>query len=315
MSVLSIVMPIFVLVVIGYAAARAGVLSDAGQRGISEFAFNYAMPALLFRGIAGAGPAAPGSSRIAIAYFAAAAGVWLLATILTRFVLRRPAIDAATVAMSSCFGNIVMIGIPLVLTVVGDEAAAPMAILLALHSPLLWIVGTLHQQHTTHQTGRSPLRTIIEVARELVRNPLLLAIAAGLAWRLGGLQLPAAIDNSVALMAQAGVPCAQMALGASLTRFAIKGQVPTLSLLLILKLLVFPLAVYVMAVEVFALPKAAAKVALIFATMPAGANAYLFAERTGRVINSTSGAIAVGTLLGALSVTLLIANLDWLVAP
>ena len=314
MSVLSIVVPIFLLIGVGYVATRAKLLSDAAQRGIAEFAFNYAMPALLFRGVAGAGVAEPGSGRIALAYFSAAGLVWALAALLTRVVLRRPAIDGATVAMTSCFGNIVMIGIPLVLAVVGEAAAAPMAIILALHSPLMWIVGTLHQQSVTHQTGRSPLRTAFILSRELARNPLLLAIAAGIAWRLTGLAVPPMIDNSVALLAQAGVPCAQVALGASLTRFAIKGQVPTLSLILALKLLAFPLAVYIMAVQIFALPKPAAQVALIFASMPAGANAFLFAERTQRVVNSTSGAVALGTILGAVTVTLLIANLDWLVA-
>ena len=311
MSVLPIVMPIFVLIALGYGAARAGLLSDTTQRGISEFAFNYAMPALLFRGIAGAGALAPGSVRIAIAYFGSAGMVWLLATVVTRVVLRRPAVDAATVAMTSCFGNVVMIGIPLTLAVVGEAAAAPMAILLALHSPLMWITGILHQQSAERNGGSSGARMIVDLLAELATNPLLIAIAAGVAWRLTGLKMPAMIDSPVALLAQAGVPCAQVALGASLTRFAIKGQVPTLGAMLALKLLAFPAITYAMAV-MFGLPRTALEVAVIFASMPAGANAYLFAQRTQRVVNSTSGAIALGTLLGAVTATLIIASFGWL---
>jgi malonate transporter and related proteins len=67
--------------------------------------------------------------------------------------------------------------------------------------------------------------------------------------------------------------------------------------------------VYALAVGVFALPRTAAEVALIFAAMPAGANAFLFAERTGRVVNSASGAVALGTVLGAVTSTLIIAVL------
>lgn len=310
MSVLTIVMPIFVLIAVGYIAARFGVLSDGAQKGISEFAFNYAMPALLFRGITNAGPMPVGAAGIAVAYFGSAALIWLLATLVTRVVLRRPAVDAATVAMTSCFGNVVMVGIPMVLAVVGEAGAAPMAILLALHSPLLWIVGTLHQQTVERRSGRSPLRMIVDVMGELAANPLLISIAAGVAWRLIGVPLPQAVDSSVALMAQAGVPCAQVALGASLTRFAIKGQLPTLSAVLVLKLIVFPAVVYVMAVQIFQLPRSAAEVALILASMPAGANAYLFAQRTQRVVNSTSGAIALGTLLGAVTSTIVIGLLS-----
>ena len=313
MSVLTIVAPIFVLIAVGYAAARLGYLSDNAQRGISEFAFNFAMPALLFRSIANATGGDAGSSRIVFVYFGGIAILWLLATLHTRFILKRPAIDAPTIAMTSSFGNIVMIGIPLVLAVVGDAGAAPMAVLLGIHTPLLWFMGTLHQQAAEQRRGRSAVTIATDLGSDLVRNPLLIAIAAGALWRLTGLGLQSGFDSSLALLAQAGVPCAQVALGASLVRFQIKGQAPTLTSILVLKLLVFPAIVYGLAVWVFQLPKPAAQVALILASMPAGANAFLFAERTRRVLNSASGAVALGTLLAAVTSTLLIANLDWLV--
>ena len=80
------------------------------------------MPAMLFNSIAQSGALAPGSWRIALAYFSAGAGIWAIATLATQYVLRRPAIDAAAISITACFGNIVMVGIPLVLTVVGRTA-------------------------------------------------------------------------------------------------------------------------------------------------------------------------------------------------
>jgi malonate transporter and related proteins len=311
MPVLAIVLPIFVLIAVGYVAARFGFLSETAQKGISEFAFNFAMPALLFRSLATAPALQPGSGNIAFAYFGGLAIIWILATLLTRVALKRPAIDAPTIAMASCFGNIVMIGIPLVLAVVGLEGAAPMAVLLSIHTPLLWFTGILHQQTAEQRGDRSPVQVATDLGRELVRNPLLVAIAAGAIWRLSGASLPVPVASSLALLGQAGIPCAQVALGASLTRFAIKGQAPTLSMILVIKLLVFPTLVYALAFLVFALPRTAAEVALIFASMPAGANAFLFAERTGRVVYSASGAIALGTLLGAATSSLIIAALRW----
>jgi predicted permease len=309
MSAILIVVPIFALIAVGYATARAGYLSDNAQKGIAEFAFNFAMPALLFRGIATAAPGQPGSAWIVAAFFGGVAVVWALASFATRVVLRRPAIDMPTIAMTSCFGNIVMIGIPLALSVVGEAAAAPMAALLSIHTPLLWLVGTLHQQVVEQQRRRSAAAIARDIARELVRNPLLIAIAGGAVWRLTGVALPVSVDSTLALLGAAGVPCAQVALGATLTRFAIKGQLPTLAVVLILKLLVMPAVVYVLAVYVFRLPRIAAEVALIFSAMPAGANSFLFAERTQRVVNSASGAVALGTLFGAITSTLLIAAL------
>jgi malonate transporter and related proteins len=305
MSVFPIVLPIFALIALGYVAARSGTLSDSAQKGISEFAFNFAMPALLFRSLANTAELQPGSGRIAFAYFGGIAIVWGLATAATRLGLRRPAIDAPTIAMASCFGNIVMIGIPLALAVVGPAAAGPMAVILSIHSPLLWFTATLHQQAVEHTDDRTAATVAADLGSDLMRNPLLIAIAAGGLWRVTGYGLPQGLDNSLALLAQAGIPCAQVALGASLTRFAVKGQLPTLSLVLLFKLVALPALVYALAVA-FALPRSAAEVAIIMAAMPAGANAFLFAERSGRVVNSTSGAVALGTLLGAMSSTLII---------
>ncbi len=313
MNALLIVVPIFALIAVGYAASRAGYLVDNAQKGVAEFAFNFAMPALLFRGIATAAPGSAGSAWIVGAYFGGVAIVWGLATLATRFGLGRPSLDAPTIAMTACFGNIVMIGIPLVLSVVGEQGAAPMAALLSIHTPLLWFAGTLHQQMVDRTKRRSAAAVARHIAVDLLRNPLLIAIAAGALWRLSGLGLPKPLDNTLALLGGAGVPCAQIALGASLTRFAIKGQLPTLTLVLLMKLIVLPAAVYVLAVHVFALPRVAAEVALVFAAMPAGANAFLFAERTQRVVNSASGAVALGTLLGAVTSTVLIAMLPMLV--
>lgn len=309
--VLAIVLPIFSLIAVGYLATRFGFLSETAQKGISEFAFNFAMPALLFRSLATAPALQPGSGNIVFAYFGGLAIIWALATLLTRVALRRPMIDAPTIGMASCFGNIVMIGIPLVLSVVGTAGAAPMAVLLSIHTPLLWFTGILHQQTAEQRGDRTPVQIATDLGRELVRNPLLIAIASGALWRLSGVSLPGPLDSSLKLLGEAGIPCAQVALGASLTRFAIKGQVPTLSMILVLKLLALPAIVYALAVWVFALPKSTAEVALIFAAMPAGANAFLFAERTGRVVNSTSGAVALGTLLGAATSSLIIAALRW----
>jgi hypothetical protein len=68
----------------------------------------------------------------------------------------------------------------------------------------------------------------------------------------------------------------------------------------------------VLAYHVFLLPPVAAAVVVLFSAMPTGANAYLFATRYNRVVNSTSGAAALGTILAAITAAALVSAL---VAP
>jgi predicted permease len=297
MQVFLIVAPVFVLIAIGYAASLSGLLSNAAHKGISEFAFSIAMPALLFRTIAVAEVPALEPLHLWGAYFGAVAVTWVLATALSAAVLRRSQADAASIAMGSVYGNIVMIGIPLSLSAFGDAAAAPMALILSINTPLLWIAGTLHMEWAERKEGTSLARLLASIFVDLARNPLMIAIVAGSLWRLAGFGLHPVVDKVLFLLAQAGVPCALVALGASLVNFQIKGQAPTLTTMCVLKLAVMPAIAWVLAFWVFRLPPVAAGVVVLFASMPTGANAYIFATRYERVVNSTSGAVALGTLL------------------
>ena len=309
MQVFLIVAPVFALIAIGYAGSLSRLFSQAAHKGISELAFNIAMPALLFRTIAVTDVPALEPLRLWGAYFGAGAITWLLASLIAAYGLRRPAPDGASIAIGSVYGNVVMLGIPLALATFGPDAAAPMALILSVNTPLLWIAGTLHMGWADRDADTSLGTLATTLLLDLARNPIILAILAGSLWRLSGLGLHPVPDKVLSLLAQSGVPCALVALGASLTNFQIKGQAPTLTSMLLLKLLVMPLIAWVLAFKVFALPPVAAGVVVLFAAMPTGANAYIFSMKYQRVVNSTSGAVALGTVLAAVTAAVLVSIL------
>ncbi len=313
LQALAIVVPVFALIGLGYAAARFDYFTTEARRGVSQFAFTFAIPALLFRTIAGATGGALDPVPVWVGYFGTIAIVWGTAALLTRFVLRRPQQDAASIAMTSSYGNVVMLGIPLALSLLGPTAATPIAIILSIHTPVMWLCGTLHMQlavSVAQGEGKRFGATLLgDLWREMSSNILLISILAGTVWRLTGLGLAPVADTTLALLAQAGVPCALVALGASLTDFQIRGQVPTLTTVLALKLAAMPAVAAVIAYWLLGLPPVSAGVIVLFAAMPAGVNAYLFANRYGRAVNSASGAIALGTLLSVATSSLLVARL------
>jgi predicted permease len=237
------------------------------------------------------------------AYFGAALLTWLLAALVTALLLHRPASDAASISMSSGFGNVVMLGIPLSLSLYGEAAAAPSAIIVSLHTPLLWFIASSHMALARAGTGASMKQLLGGLFSELARNMIIIAILAGTLWRLTGLELHPVPMKLISLLAQAGIPCALAALGLSLVDFRIKGQAMTLSSVLVLKLAAMPVIAWLLATQVFALPTVAAGVVALFAAMPTGANAYLFANRHDRAVNSASGAVALGTLIATFTST------------
>lgn len=297
LAILAIVAPVFGILGLGFLSARTGYLEASVGKAVAQFAFKVAMPALLFRAMLSIGPL-PGSPwRLVAAYFGGLLAVWALATILTRTVLRRPMTDAASIAMGACFGNTVMLGIPLAITAFGQEAAAPVALLISIDTPLLWIMATLHIEAARKPGLGLSFMALRGVFIDLARNPIVLPLVVGTIWRFTGLGIPAVVDRLLEILAGGAVPAALFSLGASLATYEIKGQTPTLLLIVCLKMLVFPLIAGGLAIWVFDLPPLWTAIVLLFAAMPVGANAYLFASRYERAVASVSAAIAVSTAL------------------
>lgn len=304
-----IVVPVFALVAIGFLFARVRLFSETAYRGLSEYAFSIAMPAQLFKTTAAAG--VPGLDTFSLwgAYFGTIAIVWLTAVAITRFVLKRPEADAVSIAMTSTYGNVVMIGLPLAVAGFGEKVLVPIALILSLNTPLLWLAGTLNMEWAERKPGATVASIFRALGRDLSRNPLIIAIVSGTLWGMTGLGLFAPVAKVVDLLAMSGVPCALVALGASLVKFRIDGQVPTLLSVIVLKLVVMPLVAWVLAFQVFSLSHLSAVTVVVLSAMPAGANAFLFATRYNRVVNSASGAVALGTALSLFTAAALLAAL------
>ncbi len=309
MDVLLVVAPVFALIALGYVTSWLGLLSEGTHKGLAEFAFGIAVPALMLRVIATAQFPEVNPVRVWMAYYGAVASTWLVATLAARFALRRSPHDGVTIAMASVYGNIVMLGIPLSLAAFGPEAAGPMALLLAINTPILWLAVTVQMSAVESGTDTGLGKRMVSLGADLIRNPIVLGIVGGGVLRLVDVGLHPVADKALSLVAQAGVPTSLIALGAGLRKFRIEGQLPLLGTMCLLKLLIMPLVAGWLAVGVFELPKVAAGVVIIFAAMPAGANVYLFASRYGRVVDSASGAIALGTLISALTVSAMIGAL------
>lgn len=307
MATMLIVAPVFALIAAGYAAVLFRFVSEGAHKGISEFAFSIAIPALLFRTIVVSEFPEVSPWRMWGAYYGALALIWIAALLISACLRERreDREDGVVFAIGSVYGNIVMLGIPLVLSALGNEAAGPMSLILSVNTPLLWLCGILQMELVSRKRAGSPLAVIRPVLADLARNPLMLAIGFGVVWRFTGLGLNPVVDKTVELLAQAGSPAALIALGITLFRFEVKGEMLSVVVISALKLLAMPAVAFVIA-KLLNLPPIVTGVVVLFAAMPTGANAYIFAVQYQRLVNPVSGAVALGTLLAAVTLPMVV---------
>jgi malonate transporter and related proteins len=304
MATVLIVAPVFALIAAGYAAVLFRFVSETANKGISEFAFSIAIPALLFRTVVVSEFPSVNAFQVWGAYYGALALCWI-AALLTSSVLRQEREDGPVFAIGAVYGNIVMLGIPLTLSALGSQAAGPMALILSVNTPLLWLCGTLQMAWVDRKQSGSPASLVLPIILDLARNPIMLALGFGLLWRLTGLGLHPIVDRTVGLLAQAGSPTALIALGINLFRFEVRGAKLGIVILCALKLLAMPAVAWMLA-HLLRLPPIVAGVVVLFAAMPTGANAYIFAVQYQRLVNPVSGAVALGTMLAAVTLPLIV---------
>lgn len=312
MATVLIVAPVFALIAAGYAAVLFRFVSEGAHKGISEFAFSIAIPALLFRTIVVSEFPDVSPWRMWGAYYGALALTWIAALAISTFWRERRATreDGVVFAIGSVYGNIVMLGIPLVLSALGNAAAGPMSLILSVNTPLLWLCGILQMELVSRKRTGSVLSVIRPVLADLARNPLMLGIGFGVVWRFTGLGLNPVVDKTIELLAQAGSPAALIALGITLFRFEVKGEMLSVVVMSALKLLAMPAVAFVLA-KLFNLPPIVTAVVVLFAAMPTGANAYIFAVQYQRLVNPVSGAVALGTLLAAVTLPVVVTVVAW----
>jgi len=183
-AALKVSVPTFGWVVAGLALHRVGLLSDAVIGVISRLAFNFGLPVMLFASAAQVDYSTIGSARILLAGVLAA----LFTVAASWFYSRRrghPRALQGILVQAAFRSNLAIIGVALAVSAYGERglvlAALPVAVMTALYNVLaVWVLNT------TMGSGAS-VRLLLG---GIVRNPLIIGIAAGVLLSLSGLPLP-----------------------------------------------------------------------------------------------------------------------------
>ena len=296
----AIVLPVFGLIGVGYAIAWSRLLSDATGDALADFVFTIAVPVLIFRTIATADFSAGEPWRLWLPFYAAFFLSWIAGTILIRRVFGRDHRAGVVAGLASSYGNTVLIGLPLMLAAFGQAGAVPLALIIAVHMPLMMGASAIMIERAerldgvaeAHGDGWSAARNVVT---HLVTNPIIIGIVIGVLWWLLHLPLGGIAGDMVGQVASIASPLSLIAMGMSLKRYGIARNVPAGLALAALKLILMPGMVLLFTL-VIPMPPVWAKAAVLAAALPTGVNSYIVASRfrTGEALASNAIAISTG---------------------
>jgi predicted permease len=296
-------LPFFAIIGLGWWAGRARFFTPEATAYLTKFVFYFALSAMLFRFAANLEVTEIFSLRFAAAYLTGCLVVYGIAMAVA--LLRRVSVpEAAVEAQCAVIGNTGFLGVPMLVVLLGPEAAGPVLIVLALD--LIVFSSLITLIITGAREGRMRWSVLGVLAGGLLRNPMIVSMVLGLAWGASGFAVPAPVNDFLAILGAAATPGALFAIGASLaTKSAERLQVAVW--LSFCKLILHPSAVAFAALVLFPVEPYAAGVMIAAAALPVAGNVYILAAHYGVAPQRVSASILISTTVSILTVTGVIA--------
>lgn len=305
LQILAITAPLFLLIGLGFAAHWGNLVNREQIRGIGSFVIHFALPALLFKALAERPLQQTLDLRYLLAYSLGSLAVFALGFAGVRL-LRRESLERAAIdAMGMSVSNSGFIGYPMAAMVIGAHAAVPMALGMMVEN-LVMMPLALALAEAGRQGGGAGPRVWLEIFRRLLRNPLLLAMLAGLLCALAEVRLPTVLLRSVDMLAQASAPAALFVIGGTLYGLKMGGLLADAGRIAAAKLLLHPLAVALAIALVPGIDPTMRTAGVLFASAPMFSIYPLLGQRYG-LEGRCAAALVLTTALSFFSIGLVLA--------
>ncbi len=295
--------PDFSLILCGYLVCRFTALNRKVWEQVESLVYYFLFPVLLFHSIV----KSPLDLNAASSLVGAGLSLGVCAIALTYSLPYWPwlgrrldvRLHAASAQVGFRFNS--FIALALAEKVAGPQGLLMIAVLIGVCVPL-FNVGAVWPMARHANKG---------FARELLRNPLIMATASGLAANLLGFSVPFWLEPTVNRIGQASLALGLMAAGAGM-QFGTLAQGKLLgTLVLAIKHLALPLMALGLA-QLFRLEAKQAAVLLMFSAVPTASTCYVLAARMGYNGPYVAGLVTISTLLGVLSLPLALVVLQGL---
>lgn len=297
MSVALVLLPDFLLIVAGALLARLRAFDRVFWAGAERLVYFVLFPALLFRSLAG------GATVIGDPWPLVATGLAFTASGIALSLLARPLFRLPEGEFAACFQCGFRFNTYLALAVAESlQGVRGLAVITLLVGVLVPVVNVA----AVAMLARDGKASLLPA---LVRNPLVLACAAGLAWAAGGWPLPEVPNRVLSELGGASLALGLLTVGAALR--VERDALPRAAAVYwtALKLIVVP-ACAVLAGRGFGLPGPMLQLALVMAAVPAAPSAYVLATQMGNNGRPVAFLITIGTVAAALTLPVWLASVD-----
>lgn len=299
-EIFTIVLPVFLVVGLGYGLKRSSLLNDSFVFQLNRLAYYLALPLLLFYKIASAEFSVSFNLSLVVGLAMVVLAGFFLSYI---YAVLRGYSDEVRGTFSQCSfrGNLAYVGLAIVYNAYGEKGLATAGVLLGFIVPLLNLFSIIALL-LPHKENRLKPTFFIQ---QILYNPLILASFLGIGWSFLKLPIPAVFGNALQIVTGMALPLALLSIGASFSLKKLRGDLTIASLATACKLILMPMlaagVLFVMEVQGMDLA-----IGVLFAGTPTATAAYIFTQQMRGDAELAGAIIMLTTLLSVVSYTVIL---------
>ena len=307
--VFNVALPVFAIILAGVLSGKAKLLGPASSEALNKFVYWMALPPVLFLGTAKRSLPEIFNGPFIGAFLGSMLAVYALGALLGWLIHRERTQIQCMQGLNACFSNTGYMGIPLFLAAFGPDRLAPAILATVIMSAIMVGIAVIWLEFANSQGGGIG-KALRDVGRALVKNPLLISTALGLAWSvfLSGVPVPRPIAIYCDLMGASAGPCVLFAIGLFLATQSLKANLLEAGWISALKLVVQPALAWFLIQTLFPLDPFWAGSAIILAGLPTGALTFVVASQYRIYVERTSSAILMSTIASVVTLSFLLAT-------
>lgn len=295
---INITAPVFALIFLGLFLKRSGLLDDDFIKTASKLVFNVGLPVMLFGSVAARDFSQLINPQDIFLLVGTSALIFVIASWSSRWFVSTPR-DKGVFVQGAFRGNLLILGMAFCANAYGEAGVAiavlPMALVVILYNVLS--VYTLTASLNTARN--SPLKLLVDV----LRNPLIIGIIAGLVYNLSTLPIPKPVAGTIDYLSQLTLPLALICIGAALNLQQVAHSAKAALAATFIKLVLTPVLMVLFAISLGDLDKMHLGVLFLLASSPSAAAGFIMVKAMGGNSDLAASIVVLTTLCALLTVT------------
>ena len=215
------VVPLFVLILMGYLLRRFKIVNDAFVDVGTKIGFKMALPVLLFQQVAAADLNSVFNPRLVVFAVIAILAVVGLSCVLVPLMVKGNA-QRGAIIQALYRGNFAILGVPLAINMFGEVGAAPTSLLLPFTVPIYNATAVIILTVFDPAFEGKKSIPVKKILKGIITNPLIVGIVLGLPFSILSVEIPVLVDKSLDNLSSLATPLSLICLGAQFTFKAAK---------------------------------------------------------------------------------------------